>query len=69
MNYFLLKSFMYKHQDNRETLAEYLGIHAQTLYMKMRDQEPRQQFTQEEIRKIAQRYSLTADEVMQIFFN
>ena len=69
MNYYLLKSYMKKFGDDNKTLAEALGIHTQTLYMKMRELPPKQQFTQDEIAKIVKRYSLNADEVMKIFFD
>lgn len=48
-----------------EDLAQALGIHPQTLRAKMRGY--RTQFTQSEIQTIAERYSLTADEVNKIF--
>lgn len=48
-----------------EDLAQALGIHPQTLRAKMRGY--RTQFTQSEIQAIAERYSLTADEVNKIF--
>ena len=49
-----------------EDLAKALGIHPQTLRAKMRGY--RSQFTQSEIQAIAERYSLTPDEVNKIFF-
>ena len=48
-----------------DDLAKALGIHPQTLRAKMRGY--RSQFTQNEIKAIAERYSLTADEVNKIF--
>ena len=71
MNELLLKVHMKKFGDTRETLAKALGINEHTLYMKMREhrgENRNQQFTQAEIRAIVERYSLTADQTMEIFF-
>ena len=72
MNDLILKSCMRKYGDTNETLASALGIHPHTLYMKMRESSEdarKQQFTQAEIRFIAKRYELSADKVMEIFFD
>ena len=72
MNDLLLKSHMREYGDTSETLAKALGIHPHTLYMKMREvgeKERRQQFTQGEIRVIVERYKLTPEDVVKIFFN
>lgn len=72
MNELLLKAIMSEHKDTHEQLAGALGIHPHTLYMKMRELpegQKRQQFTQGEIRIIVDRYRLTPQDVMRIFFN
>lgn len=68
MNELLLRAIMREHHDSSEELAKALGIHPHTLYLKMRDNEDRQ-FTQDEIRIIVNRYGLTPNDTMRIFFN
>lgn len=71
MNELLLKVHMKDYGDTNESLAKALNIHPHTLYMKMRDgveDKRRQQFNQGEIRFIVERYKLTADDVIKIFF-
>lgn len=61
-----LKWHMNKHNDTVPILAEFLGVNKITLYSKIRNE--KQEFTQGEIKKIAERYSLTANEINEIFF-
>lgn len=72
MNELLLRVYMKRFGDTRATLAKALGINEHTLYMKMREhrgENRNQQFTQAEIRAIVERYSLTPDQIMEIFFS
>ena len=62
----LLKQKMVDNNDTMKTLAQVLDIAPNTLYKKM--QGTVQEFTQTEIRKIAERYDLTAEEIKDIFF-
>ena len=62
----MLKSVMVLHGDTQETLAEYLGISAPTLSLKMNETNGAE-FTQGEIKKIILRYDLTAEQTMKIF--
>lgn len=66
MNKLLLKSIMALHGDSVPDLAEYLGKSAQSVYNKMN--ESGTEFTQGEISKIATRYEMTAEQVMEVFF-
>lgn len=68
MNKNLLRSVMVLHNDTNITLAEYLGISDSTLSLKMNETNGAE-FTQGEIKKIIQRYNLTAEQTLQIFFN
>lgn len=68
MNTLLLKHEMKVYGDNDESLAKALNIHPHTLYMKMREENRTQQFTQGEIRIISKRYKLTPEAVIKIFF-
>lgn len=68
MNKNLLRSVMVLHDDTNITLAEYLGISDSTLSLKMNETNGAE-FTQGEIKKIIQRYDLTAEQTLQIFFN
>lgn len=62
----LLKQKMVDNNDTMKVLAQVLDIAPNTLYKKM--QGTVQEFTQTEIRKIAERYDLTAEEIKDIFF-
>lgn len=62
----LLKQVMIDNHDTMDDLAEELGINANTLYVKMAG--ARSQFTQTEIQKVAERYSLTPEQTFDIFF-
>lgn len=68
MNTLLLKNEMKQYGDTDETLSKALNINPHTLYLKMRETGERQ-FTQEEIKIIVERYKLTPDNVVKIFFN
>ena len=68
LNKNMLKSVMVLHGDIQETLAEYLGISATTLSLKMNETNGAE-FTQGEIKKIILRYDLTAEQTMKIFFS
>lgn len=68
LNKNMLKSVMVLHDDTQETLAEYLGISAPTLSLKMNETNGAE-FTQGEIKKIILRYDLTAEQTMKIFFS
>ena len=63
-----LKSKMALYGDNGGDLADYLGISRSTLSYKMNGTNG-SEFVQGEILKIKERYSLTGDEVDEIFFN
>lgn len=71
MNDLLLKVHMKGYGDTTETLAKALNIHPHTLYMKMREDgaKRKQQFTQAEIRLITERYNLSPEDVVKIFFS
>lgn len=62
----LLKQVMIDNHDTMDDLAVELGINANTLYVKMAG--VRSQFTQTEIQKVAERYSLTPEQTFEIFF-
>lgn len=53
--------------DNQSDVAEYIGISVQRFNAKL-NRSDGAEFTQGEIFKIIQKYNLTAEEVMQIFF-
>jgi len=63
-----LKSKMALHGDTGGDLAGYLSISRSTLSSKMNETNG-SEFTQNEILKIKERYSLTSEEVDEIFFN
>lgn len=63
----LLESKMRLHGDTRRTLAGYLGISERALISKIN--ETGTEFKQGEIAAIKKRYSLSEDEVVNIFFN
>lgn len=71
MNSYFLKGHMDKHGDNMESLAKALGLHSGTLYIKMHGGSGKRvaQFTQGEIKAIAERYKLTPDDIAAIFFS
>lgn len=65
MKRYLLRQVMIDNHDTMDDLAVALGINANTLYVKMG---VCGQFTQAEIRKVAERYSLTPEQAFEIFF-
>ena len=58
---------MVLHEDTNGSLADYLNITQNRLSAKMNEWNGAE-FTQGEIRKIKERYSLTPEQVNQIFF-
>lgn len=67
MNAKLLRSKMVLFGDTNNSLAEALGLSAQRLSEKINERNGAQ-FTQGEIEIIRSRYSLTSQEVIDIFF-
>lgn len=65
MNCNLLKYYMRENNDTMEALAEALGIHYNTLSLKLNG---KREFTQAEIKIISVRYTLTPVEVVKVFF-
>lgn len=65
MNSNKLRSVMVLHGDTGGKLAAAIGISQQSLSAKING---KRQFTQDEIRKIKERYGLSAEEVDEIFF-
>ena len=65
MNLNLLKYHMLENNDTIESLAEDMKLHYNTVSLKLNG---KREFTQQEIALISKRYSLTADEVVKIFF-
>ena len=60
-----LKSRMILFEDTMQTLAEYLGISRQTLSGRMNGHSS---FKTDEIVMIADRYSLSSEDIVEIFF-
>lgn len=67
MNKKLLKSEMIIYGDTNETLANAIGITPQRFSAKLNSYKGAD-FTQHEIRLIKDRYNLSADKMMNIFF-
>lgn len=67
MNSMKLRGHMNLYGDTVLDLAKFLGIHKGTLYEKING--TRQEFTQGEIKRIAERYSLTNNDITEIFFS
>lgn len=63
-----LEAEMKRHGDTGGTLAEYLGIARGTFSAKLNETNGAE-FTQGEIAKIKERYSLDAESIVVIFFN
>ena len=55
------------HGDRNEDLAKYIGISPQRFSAKLNETDGAE-FTQGEIRKISEKYDLTAQEIKEIFF-
>ena len=68
MNKKKLKLIMLKKDDTTIKLAEYLGINRTTLSSKINEYRGAE-FTQKEIQMIKERYELSADEIVAIFFD
>ena len=66
MDAVLFKYFMGKHGDTLQTLADALQIHKTTLSGKING---RDEFKQGEINVIVNRYNLSPDETMNVFFS
>lgn len=62
-----LRTIMGEYRDNRGTLADYLELSTGTLSYKMNETR-NACFNLREIRKIIQRYNLTEQQVLDIFF-
>jgi hypothetical protein len=62
-----LRGYMSINGDTVEDLAKVLDLHKVTLYAKINGN--KQEFTQGEIKKIAERYSLKPEQVIEIFFS
>ena len=62
----LLRYHIKKFGDTHWRLATEMGIGESTLYRKLSGKDA--EFTQSEIKFITERYSLTPDDVMKIFF-
>lgn len=67
MNTQALKARMVEYGDTQNSLAKAIGVELGTLNKKINGKSERD-FRQREIRKIKERYRLTAEEVCQIFF-
>ncbi len=67
MNKALLRSIMVLHNDTSQSLAEYLGISAKSVNDKINENNT--EFKQSEIAAIKKRYSLSDEQVSDIFFN
>lgn len=67
MNKALLRSVMVLHDDTNKSLAEYLGISAKSINDKINENGT--EFKQSEIAAIKKRYSLTDEQVSDIFFS
>lgn len=67
MNSKELKIEMLRHNETGEHLSKHLGISRQTLSNKMSENQ-NADFTQQEIAKIKEHYSLSNDRVAEIFF-
>lgn len=67
MNKALFRSFMALHGDTNKSLAKFLGKSEQTVCNKINENDT--EFTQGEIAMITERYSLTAEQIKDIFFN
>ncbi|MBP1046439.1 XRE family transcriptional regulator [Enterococcus sp. BWM-S5] len=68
MNKIKLKSVIVLNNDTQNSLAASIGISPQTLSSKINERQG-SEFTQTEIKTIKEKYSLSAEEVDEIFFN
>lgn len=67
MNKAMLRSVMVLHADTNKALAEYLGISTKSINDKINENGT--EFKQSEIAAIKKRYSLSDEQVSQIFFS
>lgn len=67
LNKYALKEVVDRNNDTLQNLANYLGIHVNTLYEKIKAK--KYDFTRDQIFKIKERYNLTAEQIDSIFFN
>lgn len=67
MNAKLFRSLMVLHDDTNKSLADYLGISEKSVNDKINERGT--EFKQSEISAIIKRYSLTEEQVLNIFFN
>lgn len=65
MNTKELKIEMIRHDDTLESLAKYLGISIPTMHRKMTGET---NFKQDEMAKIKERYNLSTDRFVEIFY-
>lgn len=68
MNKIKLKSVIIANNDTAASLAKFLGIARTTLSAKMNEYRGAE-FTQKEIQMMIERYSLSSDDVVAIFFD
>lgn len=72
MNSRLFKSYMVKQADTLESLSNYLGMAISTLSLKINEKENsrgnKAEFTQSEILRVKDRWKLSNEEFMEIFF-
>lgn len=68
MNSQLLKAMMVSHGDTQSSLASAMGVSLSRLNAKINETNG-SEFRQNEISFIAQRYALTGDQVIDIFFS
>ena len=68
MNKKKLRSIIYLYGDTCTILAKYIGISYQRFSCKINEKDGAE-FTQKEIAKIKEKYSLTPEEIDEIFFN
>lgn len=67
MNSKLLRSVMVLHDDTNKSLADYLGLSEKSVNDKINERGT--EFKQSEIARIKERYDLTDEQVISIFFN
>ena len=67
MNAKLFRSLMVLHDDTNKSLADYLGISEKSVNDKINERGT--EFKQSEISAIIKRYSLTEEQVLNVFFN
>lgn len=66
MNSNCLKAAMAKHNDTQEKLAEFLGLHVSGVNARING---KMEFRRSEINAIRERYGLSAEETIEIFFD